>query len=100
MAAVSRWAWGAGARRVSAIKDDIVVCVAIWGPPHRTADHEYSVRGVPVSPTMQTVVDEKGRSYRWCVFPDHRVMLVNEGNIRERKVGKYDAIAKTKSRTD
>jgi hypothetical protein len=93
---MSRWAWGVGAHRVSAIKDDVVVCAAVWAP-HRAAHVEYSVRGVPVAPTERTHVDQQGRSYRWCVFPDYRVMLVNEGNIRERKVGKYDAVAKAKS---
>ena len=97
---MSRWAWGAGARRVSALKDDIVVCAAVWGPPHRAAHVTYFVRGVEVAPTGQTYQDQQGRSYRWCVFPDYRVMLVNEGNIRERKVGKYDAIAKAESRAD
>jgi hypothetical protein len=54
----------------------------------------YSVRGVAVSVcNLDPVVDKAGRAYRWCVFPDGRVMLVNAGNILERKVGKYSVTA-------
>lgn len=48
--------------------------------------HHYTVRGVPVSPVGETTVDHRNICYRYCVFPDGRRMLVNEGNIRSTKI--------------
>ena len=63
---------------------DIAVIVAQWGPSFKDATHDFFVRGVRISRT--TITEESnGRLYRWCVFPDGRVMLVNEGNIRSKR---------------
>lgn len=64
---------------------DIAVIVAVWGPLHSDKTHEYFVRKVPVCRTSITELDN-GRRYRWCMFPDGRVMKVNEGNISSRKI--------------
>jgi hypothetical protein len=72
--------------RISRIEEDISVVVAQWGPAYKDTTHAFFVRNVPVSRT--TITEEHGgRLYRWCVFPDFRVMLVNEGNIRSKKLG-------------
>jgi hypothetical protein len=63
---------------------DIATIVAIWGPMQGDRDRDYSVRGVPVS-RWSITEQHKGQSYRWCLFPDYRVMLVNESNITSRK---------------
>ena len=66
---------------------DIAVIVAQWGPAYKDTTHEYFVRGVRVSRT--TITEESnGRLYRWCLFPDGRTMLVNEGNIRSKRINK------------
>ena len=71
--------------RLSQIPEDISVIVASWGPPYKNTTHAYFVRHVPVART--TITEEHGgRLYRYCEFPDHRVMLVNEGNIRSKKL--------------
>jgi hypothetical protein len=88
---------------MSQIPEDVCVIAGSFGPSIKDERTEYTVRGVPVSPVrVDPYVDEKGRHYWWCVFPDYRVMLVNAGNIRERKIGKYDvtAIAKAASGAD
>jgi hypothetical protein len=64
---------------------DIAVIVAQWGPLHTDKTHTYYVRGVPVCRTTITE-NSNGRIYRWCLFPDGRVMKVNEGNINSRKI--------------
>jgi hypothetical protein len=84
--------------RISQIKDgrqyagqagipgpDIAVIVAQWGPLHTDKTHTYNVRGVPVCRTTITELSN-GRMYRWVMFPDGRVMKVNEGNISSRKI--------------
>lgn len=66
---------------------DIAVIVAQWGPSFKDTTHTYYVRGVQVSRT--TITEESGgRLYRWCLFPDGRTMLVNEGNIRSKRISK------------
>ncbi len=66
---------------------DIAVIVAQWGPAFKDTTHNYFVRSVQVSRT--TITEESGgRLYRWCLFPDGRVMLVNEGNIRSKRINK------------
>jgi hypothetical protein len=63
-----------------------------FGPSVRDQMHEYTVRGVRVCPLETGAYkDAQGRMYRWCVFPDRRIMLVNEGNIIARRVSRYDA---------
>lgn len=87
-----------GAGKISNIQDDCWVVMASWGPSARDEVMEYTVRGVKVAPVyVDPYVDPQGRSYRWCVFPDYRVMLVNEGNILSRKRGKYDATGISKA---
>lgn len=58
----------------------------VWGP--RTWDffHRVTVRGVEVYQLGETIVDSRDICYRRCAFPDGRIMLVNEGNIRIQKV--------------
>lgn len=71
--------------RISQIKEDIAVIMVQWGPAYKDTTHVFFVRNVPVSRT--TITEEiDGRLYRWCVFPDYRVMLVNEGNIRSKRM--------------
>jgi hypothetical protein len=73
--------------RISAIKGDISVIWASWGPAYKDTTHAFYVRHKPVART--TITEEHGgRLYRWCVFPDYRVMLVNEGNIRSKRLNK------------
>lgn len=87
-----------GAGKISQIEDDVWVVQASWGPSARDEVMEFTVRGVKVCPVyVDPYVDPQGRSYRWCVFPDRRVMLVNEGNIIGRKRGKYDSTAVAKA---
>jgi hypothetical protein len=73
--------------RISQIPEDIAVIVVRFEPAYKDTTHCFFVRNVPVSRT--SIVEEAGgRLYRWCVFPDGRVMLVNEGNIRSKKLNK------------
>lgn len=55
---------------------------ATWGPSIWAQWHACFVRNVPVEKITSGEVDTRGISYAWCRFPDGRVMLVNEGNIR------------------
>lgn len=71
--------------RISRIPEDISVIVAQWGPAYKDTTHVFFVRGVPISRTTITQ-EHGGRLYRWCVFPDYRTMLVNEGNIRSKRM--------------
>jgi hypothetical protein len=64
---------------------DIAVIVEQWHPMYRDTTHAHFVRGMPVSRTSVTE-DSNGRKYRWCVFPDYRVMKVNEGNITSKRL--------------
>ncbi len=64
---------------------DIGVVVAQWRSAHKDDTHRFFCRGVPISRTGITQ-EAGGRLYRWCVFPDFRVMLVNEGNITSRRL--------------
>jgi hypothetical protein len=73
--------------RISQIEDDVAAIVTVWGPLHKDTTHNHFVRGVPVSRTSITE-ESNGRMYRWCVFPDFRVMLVNEGNIIAKRAVK------------
>lgn len=66
---------------------DIGVIVASWGPLVKDQTHAFFVRGVPVSRTSVTQ-EAGGRLYRWCIFPDYRVMLVNEGNLTSRRLNR------------
>ncbi len=66
---------------------DIAVIVAQYWPAYKDTTHDYFVRNVKVSRTSITRED-KGRMYRWCIFPDGRTMLVNEGNIRSKPIKK------------
>lgn len=59
---------------------------AVWGPKTWDRFRYATVRGVSVQQCSETVVDDRNVCYRWCQFPDGRVMLVNEGNIRIHKV--------------
>ncbi len=61
-----------------------VVCV--WGYSTWDLFHHCTVRGVPVAVFGATIVSDANRCYRKCMFPDGRVMIVNEGNIRITKV--------------
>jgi hypothetical protein len=71
--------------RISQIPEDIAVIVAQWGPAYKDTTHVFFVRNVQVART--TITEEiDGRLYRWCVFPDNRVLLVNEGNIRSKRM--------------
>ena len=72
-------------KRISQIEGDVLAVVAVWGPMQKDETHDHFVRGVPVSRTSMHYED-KGRMYRWCVFPDGRVMAVNEGNIVAKRV--------------
>lgn len=66
---------------------DIAVIVAQWHPAYKDTTHSFFVRGMPVSRTSITQ-EAGGRLYRWCVFPDYRVMLVNEGNLTSKRLNK------------
>lgn len=57
---------------------------ASYGPTPWQQQHDTFVRGVRVS---KLSVREGG--WVWCVFPDFRVMLVRETNIRAIKLSKY-----------
>lgn len=73
--------------RISQIPEDIAVLVARWGPAYKDTTHVFFVRNVQVGRT--TITEEHGgRLYRYCQFPDGRVMLVNEGNIRSKRMNK------------
>ena len=73
--------------RISKIDGDISVIVAQWGPAFKDTTHAFFVRNMPVSRT--TITETHGeRLYRWCMFTDGRVMLVNEGNIRSKRLNK------------
>ena len=88
---------------MSALPDDVCVIAGSFGAAPGTENMEYRVRGVLVAPLrLDPFKDSAGRVYRWCQFPDQRVMLVNEGNILSRKKGRYDATAvgDTASRAD
>lgn len=92
-----RFNW-VGAQRISQIPEDIWVVVASWGPLIRDEFYEYTVRGVVVNPLeSDRRADSRGVVYRWCIFPGNRKMLVNEGNLHRRRVGKYDAKQATSS---
>lgn len=64
-----------------------VVCV--WGYTNWDLHHHCTVRGVAVSVFGATIVSDDNRCYRKCQFPDGRVCVVNEGNIRIKKVNRY-----------
>lgn len=57
---------------------------ASYGPSQWNLTHDVTVRGVPVQ-KLNIRYSDKGRMYSWCVFPDGRVMAVNEGNIWAKK---------------
>ncbi len=65
---------------------DIAVIVAVYESGFRDRTNVHTVRGVRVSRLAMTEL-HGGRLYRWCTFPDGRTMLVNEGNIREHRLG-------------
>lgn len=73
--------------RTSQIDGDVSVIVAQWGPPFKDSTHDYFVRGTRVSKT-NIKEESNGRLYRWCLFPDGAVQLVNEGNIYGKRVTK------------
>jgi hypothetical protein len=80
----------AGAWRVSQIKEDFCVIAASYGCSIKEERTAYYVRGVRVCPVhIPQVIDKQGRTYGWYIWPDYRRMLVNEGNVRERKVSRY-----------
>lgn len=60
----------------------------VWRASTWAELHHCSVRGVPVEKVGVTVVDSRSICYVTCRFPDGRVMVVNEGNIRIKKVSK------------
>lgn len=62
----------------------------IVGPTVWERSHRCSVRGVAVEKIGRGVPDDRGISYVWCRFPDGRVMLVNEGNIRVKKLNRSE----------
>jgi hypothetical protein len=71
--------------RISQIPEDIYVIAASYGPSPKERVIHHTERGVAVQ-TLRIHKIEKGRHYRECVFPDGRVMWVNEGNIRSHRV--------------
>lgn len=73
-------------KRVSQIKEDILVLAAVWGPSPQQRYFTHTVRGVPVQVLTISKLDERNVSYRQVVFPGHHVQWVNEGNIRSRKI--------------
>jgi len=81
----------AGAWRVSQIKEDFCVIAASYGCSIKEERTAYYVRGVRVCPVhIPQVIDKQGRTYGWYIWPNYRRMLVNEGNVRERKVSRYE----------
>lgn len=60
-----------------------------WGSSQWARHHQCSVRGVPVEKAAMGLIDKRSICYAWCMFPDGRVMLVNEGNIRIKKVSRH-----------
>lgn len=64
-----------------------IVCV--WGYTTWDLFHSCYVRGVPVSVFGATIVSDDNRCYRKCMYPDGSVQVVNEGNIRIKKVNRY-----------
>ncbi len=75
------------ARRVSQIPEDIVVVAASFGPSPKQEYYRHFVRGVPVQ-WLNLSVDK----YRWVIFPDGRVQLVNETNIRSVKINNHGVL--------
>ena len=68
-----------------------VVIVASYGPSMWDRTHHCTVRGVPVHKLRHgNSTDDRGVAYCRCVFPDGRVMLVNEGNIRVKKLNRSE----------
>lgn len=61
-----------------------IVCV--WGAGTWDAMHHCTVRHQTVHVFGETIVSGANRCYRKAMFPDGRVMVVNEGNIRIKKV--------------
>lgn len=60
---------------------------ASWGPTQWQQKHYCSVRGVPV--TKLQARDGIPDGYSWCMFPDYRVMLVAEKNIKAVRINKH-----------
>lgn len=60
--------------------------VSGWGAGTWDRFHQCTVRHTPVNVFGETIVSNSNRCYRKCQFPDGRVMVVNEGNIRIKKV--------------
>lgn len=58
----------------------------VYGPTHWQQTHTCYVRGVRVDKLFQ-VEGEPG--YVWCRFPDERIMIVSETNIRAIPLSKY-----------
>lgn len=58
---------------------------ASYGPSPWNQQHVCEVRGTPVSKTSV----REGDNHVWCMFPDGRVMIVAEKNIRAIKVKRY-----------
>ena len=88
----------AGAWRVSQLKDDFCVIAASFGASIKEECTTYTVRGVIVNPVhVDAYTDPQGRTYRWYVFPDYRKMLVNEGNVREKRHHNANTIGKAAS---
>lgn len=61
----------------------------VWKASTWAQMHHCSVRGITVEKVGQTVVDKRRICYVECRFPDGRIMVVNEGNIRIKKVSKH-----------
>lgn len=61
----------------------------VWKASTWSEFHQCSVRGVPVDKLDKGNSDKRSIRYAWCRFPDGRVMLVNEGNIRIKKVSRH-----------
>lgn len=61
-----------------------IVCV--WGYSTWDTFHHCSVRNIPVAVFGATIVSDANKCYRKCMFPDGRVMLVNEGTIRVTRI--------------
>jgi hypothetical protein len=57
-----------------------------WGATTWDEFHHCTVRGVAVQLFGAQIVSDDNRCYRKAMFPDGRVMVVNEGNIRSIKV--------------
>ena len=69
------------------IDGDTRPIVARYGPSHWQLNHLCTVRGVRVDKFLFVPADP---GYVWCRFPDERIMLVSEKNVRAKAVSRKE----------